>query len=162
MQEAPQAEPPRALRVRPHAAAGGPMLGRAAQSAAHIRRGRHLPNTAVRKVFSTAWLLGWWTGRDAGWAGHVPRRHIPPPQAEPTRRAAAGRRPDRLGRGQDRPVQALRARKKGDAGEKLREKKRRLKAGGVQQRMGQACGWRSQRRAESRKGNRRVARRVPC
>ena len=46
-----------------------------------------------------------------------------------------------------RPVQALHARKKGDAEEKMREKKKRTDAGGVRQRVGQGCGWRSQCRA---------------
>ena len=54
------------------------------------------------------------------------------------------------------------ARGKGDAGEKMREKKRRPEAGGVRQRVGQGCGWRISRRAESRRGQRRAARREPC
>ena len=115
MQEAPQAEPPRALRVRPHAAAGGPMLGRARLTS--VGAGTPLTHLCAKRFQQ---LGSWWPGRDAGWAGYVPRCHIPP-QAEPARRAAAGRRPDRLGRGPERPLQALRARKKGDAGEKVRE-----------------------------------------
>ena len=57
-----------------------------------------------------AWLLGGLAGRDAGWAGHVPNCHIP---RRPERRAATGQRPNRLGRCQHQPIQALRARKKG-------------------------------------------------
>ena len=90
----------------------------------------------------------------------IPRCHIPP-QAEPARSAAAGRRPDRLSRDPARLVQALRARLKGDEEEKMREKKRRLEAGGVRQREGQGCCWRSQCKAESL-GQRRAARREPC
>ena len=41
-----------------------------------------------------------------------------------------------------------------DEKEKMGEKRRRLKAGGVRQRAGQGCGWQGQRRAENqREGN---------
>ena len=46
---------------------------------------------------------GSWAGRDAGWAGHVPVITSP---RRLGRRAAAGHRPDRLGRGPGRPVRA--------------------------------------------------------
>ena len=51
-------------------------------------------------------------GRRVGWSRPPPPP--PPQQAGPARRAATGRRPDRLGQGPDRPVQALRAKKKGE------------------------------------------------
>ena len=70
----PQAEPPRASWIRPHTARRRSHTG---ESAAYARRRRH-SLTHVRKAFSTAWLLGRRAGRDAGWAGHVPRCHVPP------------------------------------------------------------------------------------
>ena len=82
--------------------------------AAPARRRWHPLNTPVRRAFSTAWLLGRRAGRDARWAGHIPRGHVPP-QAGPARRAATGRRPDRLGRSPGRPVHTyvrVRAREK--------------------------------------------------
>ena len=95
------------------------------------------------------------------------------PQARPARRAVTGLRPDQLGRGQDRPVQALRARttgehdsqgpagRKRDKQEKKREKRRRPKADDVRHRVGQACCWRSQRRAGNRRGQQSAARWKP-
>jgi len=48
-----------------------------------------------------------WAKRDAGWAGHVPPVTSPPAgRAGPTRCAAAGRRPGRLGLSPGRPEQA--------------------------------------------------------
>ena len=86
--------------------AGGPVLGERG-----IRPQMQAPpKTPIRKALSSAWLLGRRAGRDAGWAG---RPRSCPPQAGPARRAATGRSSDRLGQGPDRPVQALRARKKG-------------------------------------------------
>ena len=67
-----------------------------------------------------------------------------PSQAGPARRAATGRRSHLLGRGPYRPYARGRKEKrtagvrqrKGDERERMREKKRRLEAGGVRQRVG--------------------------
>ena len=79
-----------------------------------------------------------------GQGGTPPHCHIPP-QAGPARSAATGWHPDRLGRGPDRPVQALRVRKKGEEdgrGKETRERgcKRRGSWKAVQ-RVGQEFCW---------------------
>ena len=84
MLEAPQAEPPCASWVQPHTVGRMP---RAGESAAYARRCRH-PLTHLYAKCSPQ--LGSWAGRavrDAGWAGHVPRGHVPP-QAGLAHRAA--------------------------------------------------------------------------
>ena len=80
---------------------------------------------ALRRRHSLAHLYakrspqhGSWAGRDAGWAGHVPRGHVPP-LAGPARRTAAGPRQGRLGLGPSRPEQAYLLTKNGAAVKRL-------------------------------------------
>ena len=164
----PRRRSPRApLGYDPTPPADGP---RAGESTAYARRRRqplsHLYVKCSRQ------LGAWDRGPDGTPGGLVTSPAVTSSsQAGPARRSAAGRRPDRLGRCPDRLLQALPARnleeeggrrKEADEGERKREKKRRPEAGGVRQRVGLGsvgCGCRIQRRAESRRGQRRAARR---
>ena len=81
-----------------------PAGGRATQSVAYARRRRH-PLTHLYAKHSQQ--LDSWAGRAgraAGWAGHI-LAVTSPPSVRAGAREVTGR-PDRLGRGPDRPVQA--------------------------------------------------------
>ena len=54
----------------------GPLLPNIDQG--NLQMAQVPPNTPVSKAFSKAWLLARWAGRDAGWAGHIPRCYVPP------------------------------------------------------------------------------------
>ena len=115
------AKPPRASWVRSHTAGRRP---RARESAAYARRSRHPPTFLYAK---RSQQRGSWAGGPGGTPGGLVMSPAITsfPQAGPACRAAIGRRPDRLGRGSDRPVEALRARKKGEDHGRGPEKGRR-------------------------------------
>ena len=96
-------------------------------------------------------------GRAEHRIGLVTPQAVTPLWAGPAPRAATGQRPDRLGQGPYRPVQAPRARRKGgqdSRGQAKRERDENEKKRASRQRVGHGYGWRSQCRAEIRRGQR--------
>ena len=117
-------EPPRRRSswVLPHTAGG---RSRSGESAAYASRHRHPKHISTQSVL---YNLAPGPGRQGETPGGVltSRGHVPPPQVGLARREVTGRRPDRLGRGQGRSVQAyLRMR------ERKREAKSACETGGT-------------------------------